>query len=83
MGYDLQICGRNATDHAVIPYAVAVDVVCRMKLTVYGRKTRQRDRLSNFIENGTRLARVASSSSTASMAWSPKSRPVTCTASIA
>ena len=33
------IGGVLATDNAVIPYAVGVDIACRMKLTVYDRKT--------------------------------------------
>ncbi len=33
-GYGLPIGGVLATDNAVIPYAVGVDIACRMKLTV-------------------------------------------------
>jgi tRNA-splicing ligase RtcB len=48
-----------ATDNAVIPYAVGVDIACRMKLTVYDRKANtiagQRDRLANIIESETRF----------------------------
>jgi tRNA-splicing ligase RtcB len=34
VGYGLPIGGVLATDHAVIPYAVGVDIACRVKLTV-------------------------------------------------
>ena len=34
MGYGLPIGGVLATRNAVIPYAVGVDIACRMKLTV-------------------------------------------------
>ncbi len=34
-GYGLPIGGVLATDQAVIPYAVGVDIACRMKLTVW------------------------------------------------
>ena len=33
-GYGLPIGGVLATDAAVIPYAVGVDIACRMKMTV-------------------------------------------------
>jgi tRNA-splicing ligase RtcB (3'-phosphate/5'-hydroxy nucleic acid ligase) len=36
-GYGLPIGGVLATDNAVIPYAVGVDIACRMKLTVLER----------------------------------------------
>src|SRR5271170_8397162 len=55
VGYGLPIGGVLATDNAVIPYAVGVDIGCRMKLTVYDRKANlivgQRDRLANIIES--------------------------------
>lgn len=34
-GYGLPIGGVLATDNAVIPYAVGVDIACRMRLTVF------------------------------------------------
>ena len=34
VGYGLPIGGVLATDNAVIPYAVGVDIACRVKLTV-------------------------------------------------
>jgi tRNA-splicing ligase RtcB len=59
VGYGLPIGGVLATDNAVIPYAVGVDIACRMKLSVYDRKANtlagQRDRLANIIESETRF----------------------------
>jgi tRNA-splicing ligase RtcB len=59
VGYGLPIGGVLATDNAVIPYAVGVDIACRMKLTVYDRKGNtiagQRDRLANILEDETRF----------------------------
>src|ERR1700736_2161787 len=59
VGYGLPIGGVLATDNAVVPYAVGVDIACRMKLTVYDRKANtlagQRDRLANIIESETRF----------------------------
>jgi tRNA-splicing ligase RtcB len=37
-GYGLPIGGVLATDNAVIPYAVGVDIGCRMSLTVFDAK---------------------------------------------
>ncbi len=58
-GYGLPIGGVLATENAVIPYAVGVDIACRMKLTVYDRKANvlagQRDRLANILESETRF----------------------------
>lgn len=34
VGYGLPIGGVLATENAVIPYAVGVDIACRMKMTV-------------------------------------------------
>ena len=59
VGYGLPIGGVLATDNAVIPYAVGVDIACRMKLTVYDRKANviagQKGRLANILENETRF----------------------------
>ena len=59
VGYGLPIGGVLATDNAVVPYAVGVDIACRMKLSVYDRKANtlagQRDRLANLIESETRF----------------------------
>jgi tRNA-splicing ligase RtcB len=58
-GYGLPIGGVLATENAVIPYAVGVDIACRMKLSVFDRKASviagQRDRLANIIESETRF----------------------------
>ncbi|MBE0691135.1 MAG: RtcB family protein, partial [Anaerolineae bacterium] len=35
VGYGLPIGGVLATDNAVIPYAVGVDIACRMRLTIF------------------------------------------------
>jgi tRNA-splicing ligase RtcB len=58
-GYGLPIGGVLATDNAVIPYAVGVDIACRMKMTVLDRPvadlaTRQRELIA-AIENETRF----------------------------
>lgn len=59
VGYGLPIGGVLATDNAVVPYAVGVDIACRMKLTVYDRDANtiagQKDRLANIIERETRF----------------------------
>ena len=59
VGYGLPIGGVLAVENAVIPYAVGVDIACRMKLSVYDRAastvTGQRDRLANLLENETRF----------------------------
>ena len=59
VGYGLPIGGVLATENAVIPYAVGVDIACRMKLTVFDRKANtiagQKDRLANIIESETRF----------------------------
>ncbi|NJK91990.1 MAG: RtcB family protein [Blastochloris sp.] len=59
LGYGLPIGGVLATEQAVIPYAVGVDIACRMKLTVYDEPAKtmagQKDRLINILENETRF----------------------------
>ena len=46
-------------ENAVIPYAVGVDIACRMKMTVFDRKAStlagEKDRLANIIEAETRF----------------------------
>jgi len=44
VGYGLPIGGVLATDNAVVPYAVGVDIACRMMLTVYPVDERHLDR---------------------------------------
>ena len=57
VGYGLPIGGVLATRGAVIPYAVGVDIACRMKLTVLDLPVtaleRQRDRLVKALETET------------------------------
>ncbi len=59
VGYGLPIGGVLATDNAVIPYAVGVDIACRMKLTVLDLPVRElerkRDKLITSIEDETRF----------------------------
>ncbi len=59
VGYGLPIGGVLATDNAIIPYAVGVDIACRMRLSVFDRKANvlagQKDRLTNIIEQETRF----------------------------
>lgn len=59
LGYGLPIGGVLATRGAVIPYAVGVDIACRMKLTVLdlpvGALNGQRDRLKKTLEKETRF----------------------------
>jgi tRNA-splicing ligase RtcB len=56
-GYGLPIGGVLATDNAVIPFAVGMDIACRMKLTVLdlplSALAGQRDRLANALEKET------------------------------
>jgi tRNA-splicing ligase RtcB len=64
VGYGLPIGGVLATDNAVIPYAVGVDIACRMKLTVLDLPAHflraETDRLINAIERETRFGVGAS-----------------------
>jgi tRNA-splicing ligase RtcB len=59
VGYGLPIGGVLATDNAVIPYAVGVDIACRMKMTVLDLPVDalvdQQSRLTNAIERETRF----------------------------
>lgn len=59
MGYGLPIGGVLATDHAVIPYAVGVDIACRMMMTVWDiapeRLQGEIDRYKKIIEDNTRF----------------------------
>jgi tRNA-splicing ligase RtcB len=64
VGYGLPIGGVLATENAVIPYAVGVDIACRMKLTVLDLPVRDLDRkreqLIQAIEAETRFGIGAS-----------------------
>lgn len=59
VGYGLPIGGVLATENAVIPYAVGVDIACRMKLTVLDMPVwalkGEKNRLVNVIEAETRF----------------------------
>ena len=59
VGYGLPIGGVLATEGCVIPYAVGVDIACRMRLTVYDLKASsiagQKGRLANILEDETRF----------------------------
>ena len=59
VGYGLPIGGVLATENSVIPYAVGVDIACRMKMTVLDIPVRdlerKRDRLTRVIEAETRF----------------------------
>jgi tRNA-splicing ligase RtcB len=59
VGYGLPIGGVLVTDNAVIPYAVGVDIACRMKMTVLDIPLRdleqKQDRLTRAIEAETRF----------------------------
>ena len=58
-GYGLPISSVLATENAVIPYAVGVDIACRMKMTVLDIPVRdleqKQDRLTRAIEAETRF----------------------------
>jgi tRNA-splicing ligase RtcB len=61
VGYGVPIGGVLATRGAVIPYAVGVDIACRMKLSVFDippgslDKNHERERLIDAIESQTRF----------------------------
>lgn len=59
VGYGLPIGGVLATENAVIPYAVGVDIACRMKMTVLDLPLRDlerhQDRLARAIAAETRF----------------------------
>lgn len=58
-GYGLPIGGVLATDNAVIPYAVGVDIACRMRLSVLdlpvGSLDDQREMLGGILQSETRF----------------------------
>ena len=64
VGYGLPIGGVLATENMVIPYAVGVDIACRMKMTVLDIPARDlerhQDRLTRAIEAETRFGIGAS-----------------------
>ena len=64
VGYGLPIGGVLATENAVIPYAVGVDIACRMKMTVLDLPVdalqKQEPRLVRALESETRFGIGAS-----------------------
>src|SRR3954467_2933082 len=63
VGYGLPIGGVLATENVVIPYAVGVDIACRMKMTVLDlplKVLESSDRLARAIEKETRFVVGAS-----------------------
>src|SRR5213596_3456311 len=71
VGYGLPIGGVLATESAVIPYAVGVDIACRVKLTVFDlpqeRLEAERGRFESILERDT-LFGVGKN-------WKPGKRP--------
>jgi tRNA-splicing ligase RtcB (3'-phosphate/5'-hydroxy nucleic acid ligase) len=59
VGYGLPIGGVLACENAVIPYAVGVDIACRMKLSVLDLPAeaidKRREHLKSALERGTRF----------------------------
>src|SRR5687768_10349539 len=53
-GYGLPIGGVLATENAVIPYAVGVDIACRMKLSVFDIPAGEMKRLNDSLVNALR-----------------------------
>jgi tRNA-splicing ligase RtcB (3'-phosphate/5'-hydroxy nucleic acid ligase) len=51
LGYGLPIGGVLATDNCVIPFAVGVDIACRMKLSVFELPASMLERDSGSLEN--------------------------------
>lgn len=51
IGYGLPIGGVLALDNAVCPYAVGVDIGCRLKLTVYGITAKEMSKKSSLFES--------------------------------
>lgn len=62
-GYGLPIGGVLATEHAIIPYGVGVDIGCRMCLSVYPMNTAfinsNREVLKGMLQEHTRFGREA------------------------
>jgi tRNA-splicing ligase RtcB len=64
LGYGLPIGGVLATENAVIPYAVGVDIACRMRLSVYdvpaGHLKRLNEQLVRILQRETKFGTGAS-----------------------
>src|SRR5829696_840822 len=54
VGYGLPIGGVLATENAIIPYAVGVDIACRMKLSVYDVPAAEMKKLNAQLVNALR-----------------------------
>jgi tRNA-splicing ligase RtcB (3'-phosphate/5'-hydroxy nucleic acid ligase) len=67
LGYGLPIGGVLATEDAVIPYAVGVDIACRMRLSVFEQSSimlnQQKDRFEKALKLNTRFG--------AGVEWNP------------
>ena len=65
VGYGLPIGGVLATQGAVIPYAVGVDIACRMRLSVFDISPivlpQEKERYRKALTNNTRFAGPAHS----------------------
>jgi tRNA-splicing ligase RtcB len=57
-GYGLPIGGVLATENAVIPYAVGVDIACRMKLSVFDIPAAEMKKLNDALVNALRRETV-------------------------
>lgn len=61
-GYGLPIGGVLATENAIIPYGVGVDIGCRMCLSIYDLPesvmTERKDNLKRLLEDNTRFGRA-------------------------
>jgi tRNA-splicing ligase RtcB len=66
VGYGLPIGGVLATENTVIPYAVGVDIACRMKMTVLDIPMQDLERHQDRLTRAIGLKRV--------LAWAPASR---------
>ena len=68
LGYGLPIGGVLATEGSVIPYAVGVDIACRMRLSVFEQSpimiAQQKARFEKALQNNTRFG--------AGVEWNPR-----------
>jgi tRNA-splicing ligase RtcB (3'-phosphate/5'-hydroxy nucleic acid ligase) len=59
VGYGLPIGGVLATENAAIPYAVGVDIACRMRMTIFDARSfsmdQKRDKYRSILENNTKF----------------------------
>jgi tRNA-splicing ligase RtcB len=77
VGYGLPIGGVLATDNAVIPYAVGVDIACRMKMTVLDLPLRDLERKRERLIEASRPKPASASAPPSRIAANtPSSRPI-------